>query len=210
MIRTIQEAHNLFDLLVDKVATLRWKNFQRDEFLNLSQDTILQDRYDNFKIKKDYSFQAFQRIRDELRTLVVGSTTLSVITGNIFAYPEDYRHSLLLRTTIDGFVKPAPPTTYDALETIDDDPFEIPEPEFPRSIESQTGIEILFGTTGTITNVELFYIRNPLKISLANNQTSEFPGHLHDEWVAFAASKADGTAENYNKYKLLKQEGLEA
>ncbi len=210
MFRTVQEAHFDFRLLVDRVASPRWTDVKIDRFLNFAQDAIIQDRYDNFKQQKNYSFQAFQRVRDELRTIVVGSTPLSVVSGNIFAYPNNYRHALLLRTTIDTFIKSAPPITYDELAIIDDDPFERPVPEFPKSIEAQTGIEILFGITGTLSLVELFFIRDPLIIDLAGGQTSELPGHLHDEWIEFAAKLAAGTVQNYNRYKLLKQEALEA
>ena len=38
--------------------------------INTAIDNIIRDRYDNFKVKKGYSFQSTQNLRDQLGDLV--------------------------------------------------------------------------------------------------------------------------------------------
>lgn len=208
MFRTVAQMHEDLDLVIDKVRTPRFSELQRDRFLNFAMDAIIQDRYNNVKIQKGYSFQAFQRLRDELRTIVVPGTNLTLTSG-YYVLPNDYRHSVLLRATVDGVVRAAPPMTYDEQGVIDDDPFDAPDPEFPRHIESENGLEIFAGS-GVVSSVELFYVRNPLPIQLATGQDCELPGHLHDEVVMLAGAKVNGSVEDFNKYQVLESEAIKS
>lgn len=210
MYRTVDEMHTDLDFLIDKVRTPRFEDSQRDRVLNFAMDRTIQDRYDNIKKAERYSFQAFQRIRDELYTLIpepaMGALTDNVDNTGRFSFPSDYRHGLLVQvgTTPAATDTVSRPITYDSLGIAKKDPFEEPTDTFPRHIEDGQGIVIYHG--GGIYFYKFYYLRSPKAISKSLSQDCELPGVLHDEVLQIAASIVNGTIEDFNKYKMFEQE----
>ena len=170
MFRTSREMHDDIDFLTDKVATGRWKRSERNRALNFAQDYIVQERYDDYKLNKPYSFQSNQRIRDELRPIVVDDLLL-VLSGKDAILPSDYRHLLLLELLMNGETDRvySVATTYNQLGLLEDNPFSKPEKDYPKHIENQNGITFKTGSTD-ITNSYIYYIRNPIKIEFGDEK----------------------------------------
>jgi hypothetical protein len=137
---------------------------------------MLRDRYDNIRKDTGYSFQSVQRLRDELRSLIISSALIP--TGNIITYPADYRHELLLQVTIDGEVKGSRPTTYDELESIRMNPFEKPDIDHVRHLESGQNAEIFYGTFGVFSTSTLHYIKQPVDVFRGTTPITASPSAL--------------------------------
>ena len=140
------------------------------EDIRTAIDDIIRDRYDNFKLKKSYSFQSTQNLRDQLGDLVKNSGTI-VATGTLLpklSFPVDYRHIVVASVNIDNTDYWAIPKTYDELRTLDIDPFQQPSLEPPAQVyynESELGLTVKWGNTGVLMNGYFFYIKEPVQVS---------------------------------------------
>ena len=158
----IVEQHAKMDLWLDRPRSARFQPGDRDSALISAADRILRDNYDNIRKETGYSFQSVQRLRDQLRSLIVSSTV--VPTGNVITYPADYRHELLVQVTLNGIITGSRPTTYDEIESIKANPFEKPELEHPRHLEIGNTAEVFFGTYGTFSAATIHYIKQPVDV----------------------------------------------
>ena len=159
----VVELHDRTDFWVDRTKSARFSAKQRDDALNIAQDDLVKDRYDNIKNVTGYSFQSVQRLRDELRTLIPAPAILTPV-NNIITIPSDYRHEIMLRVTINGKERGSEPTDYDEFNTIENNPFEKSEINFPKHLEQGNTIELFFGSFGTFTQARLFYLKQPADI----------------------------------------------
>tara|TARA_R110000824_G_scaffold24989_6_gene87455 strand:+ start:1641 stop:2288 length:648 start_codon:yes stop_codon:yes gene_type:complete len=215
MFRTVAQMHEDLDLLTDKVESPRFTSPEKDRVLNMAQDRIIQDRYDNIKRDTGYSFQSLQRVRDEMRTLIKELPYIAVgvaIGGGhyTFTLPSDYRNEILLQGNVDSKTVTSIPIDYDTFGVAEEDPFNNFTPTNPRHVESgATSVKVYTGT-GTLFFVALSYIRIPAVIDFNTGTNSELPGTLHDELVTLAASIINGTVEDYQKYQLLEKESRES
>ena len=215
MFRTVAQMHDDLDLLTDKVESPRFTSPEKDRVLNMAQDRIIQDRYDNIKRDTGYSFQSLQRIRDEMRTLIKELPYISVgvaIGGGYYTFslPSDYRNEILLQANIDAKTVTSIPIDYDTFGVAEEDPFGNFTADYPRHVESgATEVKVYTGT-GTLFFVSLSYLKTPAAIDINTGTNSELPGTLHDELVNLAASIINGTVEDYQKYQLLEKESRES
>tara|TARA_R110002012_G_C11629287_1_gene609659 strand:- start:555 stop:1199 length:645 start_codon:yes stop_codon:yes gene_type:complete len=214
MFRTVAQMHQDINFLIDKVKTPRFESFEIDRALNMAQDRIIQDRYDNIKRDTGYSFQSLQRVRDELRTLITELPYIAVV-ANIGGYytfnlPSDYRHEILLQGNINAVTTTSIPIDYDTFGVAEEDPFGNFTEEYPRHIETGAKEVRVYTGNGTLFFMALSYIKNPAAIDLDTGTNSELPGLLHDELENLAASILNGTVEDYPKYQLLEKESKES
>ncbi len=165
MFRNAVQMSDDIDLWIDRTRSARFETPERVRMLNLAQDQIVKDRIDNIRIKKPYSAQSNQRVREDLKALLVNNLVI-VPSSNIVAYPTNYLYFEALQTTIDGIVANCQAMTTDQENIIDDDPFEIRTPEWPRWVEGPTGILVTHnGTNFTSSKLSYFKKCTPIEIS---------------------------------------------
>jgi len=206
MYRTVSQMHDDLDFLIDKVRTPRFSQDQRDRTLNMAQDRIIQDRYDNIRKNTGYSFQSLQRVRDELRPIVVEHSITPDISQATFDLPDDYRHEVLLEVILNTTTVTSTPMSHDEKGIISQDPYDTPTNEEPRHMEKTGKTVKVFFEYGYFVGGTLYYLRNPKPISFDDSQDSELPGHLHDELLELASQIINGTVENINRYKIAEKE----
>lgn len=153
------------EFYVDKSKSPRFqRGFHYDQALNIAQDKIIQDKYDNVKQHKMYAFQVFQKIRDDLRTIV--KTVPITPVGNLIQLPIDYMYEVGLALVINGIKYDSREVTYNEFNGLDDNSFTSITIEEPVHIEDENGIEVSFGLSGTFSSAILSYIKIPSVISL--------------------------------------------
>lgn len=156
----IIEMHTRLEYYVDKSKSPRFlSDFHYDQSLNIAQDKIIQDKYDNIKQHKMYGFQVVQKVRDDLRTII--KTVPIVPVGNVLAYPADYLYEVALAVTIDGVEYSSTSVAYNRVNIQNDNTFTEEIKEEPTHIEDQNGIKVMFGTAGTFTTANLSYLSIP-------------------------------------------------
>jgi len=153
----------------DIVSSTRVTPEDITEDIRTAINNIIKDRYDNFKAKKDYSFQSTQNLRDQLGDLVkmygVPAMGTNLIQKTLF--PTDYRHIVSATVNIDGKIYAAIPKGYDEFRSITIDPFLAPTIDFPAQVyysERNTGLEVQWGNVGTLINMTFYYIKEPVRV----------------------------------------------
>jgi len=151
---------------IDHVRSPRFSDLQYAAAINAAIRKIVDDRYDNLREKKGYSFESIQRVRAELYTLVKTSSSI-IATGAylpIASFPTDQDYLLDIKVTIDDDEFNATPLTHDKKNIIEEDPFETPQLTYPNNvyyIEASTGLEILWGEVGTLMSGVFDYLAKP-------------------------------------------------
>jgi hypothetical protein len=155
---------------VDRARSARFTNIEKDSAINTAIDWVFYDRYDNIKQKKAYSFEFIQRVRDDLRTLIITQTLTP--SGNIVAYPTGYRHELSFDAVINGVQASSRSITYDEYRIVYNNSFQIPTPQYPVHYEDQNGINVDFGGAGTFSAGVLSYLTHPTKVFVSSTIVS--------------------------------------
>lgn len=161
----MQEIFNL----IDRDGNARFSDEKTIKAINMAIDRIVEDRLDNIKNKKNYSFESVQTVRDQLYTLI--PPTLSIVpTANVVAYPANYNYFLKLMCTIAGDTNVARPTSYNQSGLMYKDPFAYPTDEKPYFDQNLSGFTIYRDeqNTGSFTFALLDYIKNPDVVSIGN------------------------------------------
>lgn len=156
---------NQVAFLNDRESSARFLDDQYMKAINSAINMILEDRLDNIKKPKKYSFEAVQRVRDELYTLVPATLTITP-SGNTLAYPSDYNYFLKLQTTIDGATTWVRPTSYGESGPLGDNPWKKPSNTKPYFDQNVFGFVILRGSAGSFTAGLLDYVKNPDIVSV--------------------------------------------
>lgn len=153
--------------LNDRESSPRFEDDAYMKAINEAIIMILEDRLDNIKKPKRYSFEQVQRVRDELYTLVPPTTSI-VPVGNTVSYPADYNYFLKLQCTIDGVTNYSRPTSYNESGPLLDNPFKKPSNTKTYFDQNKDGFFIYRGATGSFTAALLDYIKNPDTVSIGN------------------------------------------
>jgi hypothetical protein len=162
-------------ILNDREGSARFLDEQYMYAINAAIGMIIDDRTDNIKKPKRYSFESVQRVRDELYTLVPPTVSIAPV-GNILAYPADYNHFLKLQCTIDGVTKYSRPTNYNESGPLLENPWKKPSNTKTYFEQNVSGFNILRGATGTFTAGLLDYIKIPDTVSIGNDSNKINPG----------------------------------
>lgn len=163
------------DELIDRARTSRFTDKNYYNAINGAITTIVKDRIAPIRPPHKYSVQSAQRIRDELYTLIPTPATGSV-SGNNVAHPNNYLYYLLLYVTIDGKQQYARPTSYNEIGPLKENVFMKPSAVKPYFNEYTSGIKIEFGSSGTITTYELWYVKNPATVSIGEERDKIIAG----------------------------------
>ncbi len=176
IINTVQLMNEVLSL-VDRDGSARFSDSKIIKSLNTAIDRIVEDRLDNIKVKKNYSFESVQTVRDQLFTLI--PPTLNIIpVGNIVAYPSDYNYYLKMMCTIDGDSVVARPTTYNQQGVAYENPFSKPTDVKPYFDQNVDGFVVYrdIDNTGSFTLAQLDYIKNPDVLSIGNESNKMITG----------------------------------
>lgn len=168
------ELYARLDFYVDRVKSVRYDDTDRATAINIAIEKIIDDRYDNFKQRRRYSFQSIQAIRDQLYT-IVKTTPPTVAPNNIFPFPADYRHEVGFTVNVDGKLWSSKAVTYTELNELKDYSFANPVAEEPAHYEDENGVNIYFTGPGTVVNATMNYIRNPAVVFVSNVSISAGP-----------------------------------
>lgn len=210
MFRNVSDMHTALDFLIDKVKTPRFIPSQRDIVLNMAMDRIIQDRYDNIRTSTGYSYQSFQRIRDELRPIVKKESIVTIFDDNSFDLPDDYRHEVLLEVYVNLIKTTSVPIGHDELGIESEDPFTESTNKFPRHIEEGNKRVRVYFKSGFLNKVDIYYLINPPVINILTPQDCILPGHLHDEVINLASQIINGTVSSIQRYKISEKETKES
>ncbi len=153
--------------LVDRESSARFTDDQYMTAINSAIVSILEDRLDNIKNPKRYSFESVQRVRDELYTLVPPTVTI-VPVGNLVPYPSNYNYFLKLECIIDGNTTLSRPTSYNESGTLPENPFKKPSNTKTYFDQNADGFVIDRGAAGTFSAALLDYVKNPDTVTIGN------------------------------------------
>lgn len=151
------------DGLIDRINSPRYLDSEYYEAINLATGMIFEDRVDNIKIKKGYSFESVQRVRDELYTLIKNSAGIPV--ADIIPYPSDYNYAIDVELTVGSVSQSARAISYNQKTIIQRNPFKQPSPEQTFYIEQSTGLLAKYAG-GTFSQYNLWYLKNPATVSI--------------------------------------------
>lgn len=155
------------DKLIDRVKSPRFHDDNYYEAINQATLLVLNDRVENIKAIVKHAVQLSQRLRDELTSLVVNDTALTV-TGIVAEYPADYFYLLRILTDVNGIVSPAKPTTYNEESLLDRNPFKAPTDKYTYYNEGSTGWRMIYPPASTLNSVTLDYLKNPIDVTIGN------------------------------------------
>ncbi len=153
------------DGLIDRINSPRYTDYEYYEAINIATTRIFEDRVDNVKVQKSYSFESVQRLRDELYTLI--KTVTAAPVANVIPYPVDYNYTIGAEFTVGTTTQSARAISYNELGLIQRNPFKQLSPEQTFYIEQANGLLGLFDG-GTFSQYTLWYLKNPATVSIGN------------------------------------------
>jgi len=210
---------------IDNFNNLRLDSDRIEDYLNLSQEQELQDRYDKFTGSPRRKFEATEKIRRELGNLISSTTIQNAsfdssdgdLHNDAFfvTLPTDYLYALEERCVIQdsdgntGVAKVIPITYDEYIENVDN-PFLEPDDDLAWRLDyGLTGVtgakkhEVIHSNDVTIQSYSVRYLRRPQDIVLhpTDYQDCELDESLHNNIVSRAVSLAamsstDSTSNN--------------
>ncbi len=152
----------------DYLDVTRNARYQRTEYddavadsMQIEIDTILEDK--GSPQGRTLSFECEQVISDKLYTIQAVQTAAP--TNDIALFPSDYFFLTSMFATIGGIKQYVRPTTQNKLGPLLEDSFRAPSDIKPYYLQGSTGFKIYHGS-GTITTVELNYLKIPVKFTI--------------------------------------------
>lgn len=237
----ISEMHQSFKILVDKIDSFNAANILPEEidfFLQEAYEEFLEQRAYGTNVRKE-TFEETQKRMDDLSGLVTAATcivfpnnSINYPNGQFVVLPDNYRHAVNEYAEItcisSNLATPKRvkvfPVTHDVIEPIVNNPFTKPGIErFYRlgfdKYNGQRVFEIVTDGINYLNSYKLRYIREPLKIDLAQirvplglsgAQSIELAPHTHREIINIAVENALMTIGDprwqTQKLKILEQE----
>lgn len=152
----------------DVTRNARYERYEIDTAVNDYMAMFMDQIVENMPADENrtISFQSEQVISDKLYTLQ--KTQTAAPTADIALYPADYFMLTSLFPTIAGASPYARPTTQNKLGPLLDNAFDPPSDEMPFYLQQTTGFKIYHGT-GTITSVDLNYVKLPVTFTIGTD-----------------------------------------
>lgn len=115
-----------------------------------------------------------QKFRDELYTLMTKSvrtvtntaTINSIVKEDHITFPADYQTYAGLSLTINSVTTYGRDTTYGEIGPLLECSFRVPTNKKPYFLEDVTGLRLFRGTSSTISNATLYYVRIPATFNM--------------------------------------------
>lgn len=140
--------------------------------INLATDEIVQDRVGMNRKNRGYSFESNQRIKDELRTLVVPEYPITPV-GQLLALPADYWYDVGLRVVLDGVSYTSDSSTFNEEKPSKDNLFKRPVVSDPQHLIYGNNIKVMYGGGSvSFTKGYLDYIRKFNDVALGSPITA--------------------------------------
>lgn len=156
---TINQAYLFVQFIFNKKSSGFIKPDDFNTIAPIAQMSVLNDRLGNIKKYQPgapvppYGFNINQKIREDLRLVMVKPTTTAVSSG-VAAYPADY----LYCDTITAGGKLIPEATRDEITWLNNSVIIPPTANYPKYVLQSDGIYV-FPTT--ITSIDLAYVKKP-------------------------------------------------
>lgn len=155
-------------------------------------------------VKNDSGIDRIQKFRDELYTLmsssvrtVINNTTINDnVKEDHVTFPADYRTFARLSLLIDNSTTYARDTTYGQLGPLLECSFRVPSNKKPYFLEDSTGLLIYRGTSSTISNATLYYVKSPAEFNMGTESQIINYGTavltINTTYIAFEVSVYNG------------------
>jgi len=196
---TVAEMHTEFKFRMDKMDSLNYPNFLPEEIdliLNNAQERIVKQRYGFTNLKRQ-SFEETQKRIEDLKNIVVNAvlTTQPYASDNIDAsarfvnLPTDHWFTIQERCKLlceicgsetNSFAEVIPINHSEFSKRIKD-PFGKPDDVIVLRLMEKGRVELI--SSCQIIEYRMRYIKQPNKIDLTTNVTSELSSHMHSEII---------------------------
>jgi len=207
---TIEEMHDLCDVLMDKNNAPWFNPEEKDKFLRLAELEFVKQKVDRYEVD--------EKGRKDIMTLVRKSTFGAITSINL-----DAIDSLMYIVQVRGFFKDScsgeeeeeaiVPIQMDDEVDLKDDPFFKLGDNTRGYVETYENgnRELQIITEVTPTSGSLRYIKKPRDVSRdvttpANSVDSELPVHVHEEIVNIAVRKMVGSVQDQFQYQVQQNE----
>ena len=222
----ISEIHRYFKVLVNKLDTLNYLNFEPEEIdllLNQAMFRIIEQRAYGTNPKNE-SLEETQKRIDDLKNIVKSYSTSTFTTntdnklnGKFVNLPTDYRHAiheecLITYSDCNSVTRtkrvPIKPITHDRYNTIINDPFNKPYEDLVlrlahAKVAATEVFELLSDGVFTVTTYYLRYLQTPTSMQYGTTYSTPTTDvecvlgeHLHREIAEAAAKIAIETIES--------------
>jgi len=203
---TIQEMHDLCDLLIDKANAPWFTATEKDKFINLATIEFLDNSYRFFEVNEE--------VREKLLPVVRSNNFGNNPTPNInLSSIADFRYVLSLRGDYSNgcggtVTRKVPPIQLDDEVGNQLDPWNVNDDENPGYIQENDGSDnqILIISTNNPTNVVLKYLKTPVDANLGTSTDCELSPSCHEEIVNIAVRKMLGNIQDQFGYQVQTQE----
>lgn len=202
---TIEEMHELADLLIDKANAPWFTPREKDIFFNLVHKEYVDVNYRMFE--KDEEVRA--KLNPIVKTIALGSTLQIDLTAI-----ADFRYVLALKGTVNDncgnpVTRKISPVQWDDEAENQVDPFNVNDDDnmgYTQRNLAGTGNVLDIISTTTPTDIQLVYFKTPVEVFLdptgAASVNSELPDSTHEEIVNLAVRKMLGTVESQVQYQV--------
>lgn len=215
---TSEEMQYNFELKMHTISSIRkpFESYDINQFLNKSQDDIVDARYSIRDGSRQEAFEKDEKIRTELAELIVDTVISTFDTSNSALHtngsfvdvPSDFLYSLSEQCTIvytdcndntatsDAKVKPV---THDEYNININNAYKAPYNELIWRMDYSSPTadtkrhELITDGTYTISSYKLRYLRRPNRINILDGSDCELNSNLHEEIVDRAVRFAMST-----------------
>lgn len=178
------ETYNLVQFYVDRTRGARYYFSEINSAVNDAIKNTIDDITDTANANQTSGIDRLQVFRDELYTLIKTESSVPTVIGayntdvlvNHINYPTDYRTFVSMSCTIDGATSYVRDLTYNNKGPVLDDSFLKPTNSKVKFLEDSTGLKLYRGTTGTISNASLDYIKQPVAFNMGSEAQLIDPG----------------------------------
>tara|TARA_R110000765_G_scaffold45010_4_gene93048 strand:+ start:1140 stop:1748 length:609 start_codon:yes stop_codon:yes gene_type:complete len=194
---TTATAITLARLLLDKAESPYYTDAEITLFLELGIKEFINENYKKFEIN--------QATRDNLRTIVKTSTTLTQATPDQFDISSlsDYRHFLSFEIVVGNRVEYVKIIQLDDYLAIKKDPFNKPSESNVIGVMEDNKIKVYKDNVNTINSHVLTY----LSWNESSDNIASLPDHTHEDIVNITVRKLMGSVKD-ESYKSQAAEEL--
>lgn len=199
---TILEMHQSFKFGMDKMDALNYPNFLPEEIdllLNQAQDRYVKQRYGLTNTKRQ-SFEETQKRTEDLKNLVVSAliTPAPYASDNIdvnarfVTLPLDHWFIINERVVL-GYTDchgndqtklvEVRPTQHVEFDKVINDAFKAPDNNKVLRLMENGRVEIVTSPTTTVSQYNLRYIKQPVRMDITTFTDCELSEHTHQEIV---------------------------
>lgn len=178
------ETYNLVQFYIDRSRGARYYFSEINSAVNDAIKNTIDDITDTSNLNQLSGIDRLQVFRDELYTLIKTESSVPTVIGfynsdvliNHINYPLDYRTFVSMSCTIDGSTSYVRDLTYNSKGPVLEDSFLKPTNSKVKFLEDATGFKLYRGTTGTISNASLDYIKQPVAFNMGSEPQLINPG----------------------------------